>query len=456
MNDAIKLFADFLDKVQYEDLPTKVIDRTKRFILDTLGVAIAGSSAPGCRETLEVYSEWGGREEATVWLFGRRLPVPAAGLLNSLLVHARDFDDTFDESALHALATTLPPALVLAERERISGRDLITAVVCGVEVVVQLGLAIRRPLSWIRTATCGGFGAVAAAGKVLKLSRKEMLNAFGVMYSKTSGNAQCLLDGGLSKRLQPGFAVSDALQSVALAKRGINGAKEVLEGSYGFFNLYEHGEYDREGLVGGIGNRYHIMDLSFKPYPSCRMTHATIQTILKLRDKYDLKPEEVEGIHVIVSSMVKKMVGGDFIVRDNPQVDGQFSIPYTVAVALTKGDVFIEDFEEEVIRHRSETWKSLIERVEIEVDDTLMPKDMKHSSVKIILKDGRTYEAEEEALIGSPNLDMSWEACVEKFRKCIPFSARPLEDVAVGRLLDMIGNLESLEDVSLLVKYLVA
>ncbi len=453
--DAIYTLVDFLDGIDFDDLSDEVVDRTKRFILDTLGVAVAGTSAPGCRETLGVYSNWGGREEATVWLFGRRLPVPAAGLLNSLLVHARDFDDTFDESALHALATTLPPALVLGEREKVSGRDLITAVVSGVEVVVRLGLAIQRPLSWIRTATCGGFGAVAAAGKVLKLSKKEMLNAFGVMYSKTSGNAQCLLDGGLSKRLQPGFAVGDALQAVALAESGINGAKEVLEGAYGFFNLYEHGDYERERLIEEVDGHFHILDLSFKPYPSCRMTHATIQAILKLRDEYHIKPEEVESIHVAVSSMVKEMVGGDFVVRDNPQVDAQFSIPYTVAVALNKGDVFIEDFEEEVIRRRSEDWKPLIDRVAVEATDSLTPKDMKHSSVKIVLRDGRTYEAEEEALIGSPNLDMPWEMCVEKFRKCVSFSAKPLKDIAVNHLLDTIENLESLEDVSLLVKDLV-
>ncbi len=452
MVDAIHPMIDFLSGIDFELLPSEVVDRTKRFILDILGVAIAGTSAPGCRETLEIFANWGGKEEATVWIFGHRLPTFSAGLMNSLLAHARDFDDVFDESALHALATTLPTALVLGEKEGLSGRDLITAIVCGVEIVVRMGLAIRRPLSWIRTATCGGFGAVATAGKILGLSKKELLNAFGVMYSKTSGNAQCLLDGGLSKRLQPAFAVEDAIQSVTLAMNGIDGAKEILEGPYGFFNLYEHGDYDRERLVEKFGDRYHIMDLSFKPYPSCRMTHATIQAALELKTKHNLTPEMIDHVHVAVSPMVKEMVGNPFVIRDNPQVDAQFSIPYTVAVALIKGEVFIEDFEPDMIT--SPERKALADRVEVFAKDTLDPKDMQHSSVDVTLKDGRSLKAQVEVLMGSPSLDMPWDACIDKFRKCIGYSTRPFGIDQVHRLEDKIRNLETLEDVSDLASHL--
>ncbi len=451
--DAIHSLIDLIEKTNFDALSPEVVDRTKRFILDTLGVAIAGTSAPGCRETLQVYSGWGGKEEATAWVFGQRLPSFSAGLVNSLLAHARDFDDVFDESALHALATTLPPALTLGEREKASGRDLITAVVCGVEIVVRMGLAIRRPLSWIRTATCGGFGAVAAAGKMLNLSEKDLLHAYGVMYSKTAGNAQCLLDGGLSKRLQPAFAVSDAIQSVALAMNGINGAREILEGPYGFFNLYEHGDYDRDKLIEDLGGHYHILDLSFKLYPSCRMTHATIQSVLELRETHGITIDEVEGVRVQVSPMVKEMVGNPFVIRDNPQVDAQFSIPYTVAVALTKGDVFIEDFEEEAIR--SPELKTLAERVQVEVLDTLAAKDMRHAVVEISLRDGRRLQARTEALKGSPAMDMGWDVCMDKFRKCAAFSAVSMNEDRIERVVSDVKNLERLNDVSTLVEHLV-
>ncbi len=451
--DAINFFIDFIHSTTFGDLSGKVVDRTKRFILDTLGVAIAGSSAPGCRETLEVYGDWGGKEEATAWVFGGKLPSFSAGLVNSLFAHARDFDDTFDESALHALATTLPPALALGEKEKVSGQDVITAVVCGVDVVVRIGLAIRRPLSWIRTATCGGFGGVAAAGKILGLSKRDLLRAFGVMYSRTSGNAQCLLDGGLSKRLQPAFAVSEAIQSVALGQAGIDGAKEVLEGPYGFFNLYEHGDYDRSKLTEDLGKHYHILDLSFKPYPSCRMTHATIQAVLELKDAHGLTPEDADRVRVRVSPMVREMVGNPFMIRENPQVDAQFSIPYTVAVALAKGDVFIEDFEKEAIR--SPELKALADRVEVEILDTLEAKDMQHATVEISLRDGRRFQALIEALKGSPKMDMDWEACVEKFRKCAAFSASPMDEAKVEQIISDVKGLEELKDISTLVGHLV-
>ena len=452
--DAIHTFVDLIDAVTFDSLPGEVVDRAKRFILDTLGVALAGTTAPGCKEVFDVYADWGGKEESTVWLFGQKGPSYSTAMLNSLFSHARDFDDTFDDSALHALATTFPTALALGEREKVSGKDLIAAVVSGVEIVVRLGLAIRRPLSWVRTATCGGFGATAAAGKILKLSKREMLGAFGVVYSMISGNAQCLLDGGLSKRLQPGFAVSSGIQSAILAQNGIDGAKEILEGPYGFFNLYERGEYDREKLVTPLENRYHIMDLSFKPYPACRMTHATIQAVLDLNNKAVVAPDNIENVRVEVSPMVFEMVGNPFKIRENPQVDAQFSIPYTVAVALSKGDVFIEDFEESVVR--SSNFKDLTDKVTVFPNKKLPPNDMKCTSVEITLKNGRRLKTTVNTLKGSPSMDMDWDACLEKFEKCVPYSAKKFSRESVEVLTDRVRNLEKLKDVSLLTESLAA
>ncbi|MFX1555570.1 MAG: MmgE/PrpD family protein, partial [Promethearchaeota archaeon] len=275
--DSVEKMVGHITGTQFSDLPEAVVDDAKRFILDSVGVAIAGSSAPGSKEVVDLTKDWGGKREATVLIYGGKVPSPLAAMVNSIMMHALDFDDTLDESALHAHVSVLPAAVAVAESVgKVSGKDLITAVTLGVDLVCRLGLATRRPLSWIRSATCGFFGAAAAAGKVMALDWEQMSNALGVAYSQISGNAQCLIDGGLVKRMQPAFAARAGVLSAFLAQSGITGARDFLEGQYGFFNLYEGGDYDPEKLLDGLGTRFEGTKLSIKPYPSCRMTHAAI------------------------------------------------------------------------------------------------------------------------------------------------------------------------------------
>jgi len=121
---------------------------------------------------------------------------------------------------------------------------LITAVALGVDITCRIGSAITTPLSWIRTATSGSFGAAAAAAKVLNVGEKEISNTLGIVYSRTAGNAQCLVDGGLVKRMQPGFSARSAVLGAALGSRGVTGAINIFEGEYGFFNLSEREKLD--------------------------------------------------------------------------------------------------------------------------------------------------------------------------------------------------------------------
>ena len=443
--DSVKKLVDHVTGTQFNDLPEAVVDNAKRFILDSLGVAIAGSSAPGCKEVVDLVKEWGGKPEATILIYGGKVPSPSAAMANSMMMHALDFDDTLDESALHAHVSVLPAALAIAESAgMISGKDLITAVTLGVDLVCRLGLATRRPLSWIRSATCGFFGAAAAAGKVMGLNGEQMSNALGVAYSQVAGNAQCLIDGGLVKRMQPAFAARAGVLSAFLAQRGITGARHFLEGQYGFFNLYEGGDYDREKLLEDLGNRFEGMKLSIKPYPSCRMTHAAIDAALAIREEHGIEPSSIEEIVVHASKMVYDMVGSPFAIRENPQVDAQFSTPYTVAAALIRGDVFLKDFEESSIRDPRVL--ACAEKVRVEVDPELAERDMMTAHLVLKTKD-KVYSKRVNRVKGNPLNPMSLDDCIEKFRKCILSSQRPMPGEKVDEILDCLVNLEGLKEI---------
>jgi len=438
---------DHIAQVRYEDLPPEAVAYCKLLITDSLGVTFPGSQAPGCPEVAELARVWRSESGAFVFIQGDRTVPSMAALVNSTMMHALDFDDTLDASALHTFVSVLPAALAVSEfAGKVDGRKFITALVLGVDVICRISMGIDRPLSWIRTATCGSFGAAATASKILGLGRDGIANALGVVYSQTSGNAQGLLEGRLVKRMQPGFAASAGVTSAFLAMKGITGSINFLCGPYGYYNLYESGEFDPKPVLANLGSHYAITDLSIKPYPSCRMTHASIDAALELRSVMGGVDENINQIEVTASKMVTEMVGKPFVIGANPQVDAQFSIPYTVACALVRGDVFIGDFEPDAIHDQKV--KALADRIKVSVNPQLPSKDILHSELTIKMKDGRTHRKTVKIPLGNPANPMDAKRCREKFKKCVAYSGLDFDNAKIEALLSMIDSLEDIQDIN--------
>ena len=153
-------------RVKYDDLPKDVVEITKKFILDTLATTIAGSSAPGCESVVNQVKDWGGKEEATILIYGGKVVSENAALANSMMAHALDLDDTHDEAVVHAYVSVLPAALAMAERNGgVDGKDLIAAVTVGVDLMYRLGLASFGH-DWVYSSTMAYFGATVAAGEI--------------------------------------------------------------------------------------------------------------------------------------------------------------------------------------------------------------------------------------------------------------------------------------------------
>ncbi|NIA19911.1 MAG: hypothetical protein GWP07_05730 [Xanthomonadaceae bacterium] len=437
----------YLERKNFDDLPASCRETAKRFILDILATGIAGWEAPGCREAMQTVTAWKETCQGPSTILGYEMkgtPTEAA-FANSTIMHALDFDDTLDSSALHTMVSVFPAALALGEANGVSGKELLTAVVLGVDVICRLAAAISNPLSWIRTATCGSFGAAAAAGKILDLSREEQMNTFGIVYSQTAGNAQCLLDGSLVKRMQPAFASRAGVFSSLLAQKGITGARYPFTGEYGFFNLYESGEVDSDRVTDNLGEHFGIMDLSIKPYPSCRMTHAAISAALCLHSKKSFKLSDIREVKVSVSKMAAEMVGKPFVIRDNPQVDAQFSIPYTVAVALLRGKPTLDDFTREVISEPQ--IQQLSNKIKVVIDHGLAAKDIEQVTLTVETRDGQKYREKQQHLPGSPDLPLTTNECQEKFHDCVVFSRRQDFLQREAEIIDLVFNLEKIADI---------
>ena len=453
-NDAIHVLVRNVVKTRFEDLPQGAVNATKTFILDSFGVAIAGSLAPGVCETLGVLGDWGGKSESTVLVSGERLPAPSSAMMNSFLMHNQEFDCVHDLAVVHAFTTVLPVALAVAEaRKGVTGRELLTAVALGVDVACCIGISSRSPIAHFRPGTAGAFGAVAAAGKLAGFDQTTLSNAMGIVYSQICGTLQPHSEGALVNSMQTGFNARAAVTAISLAARGIQGASEVLEGQYGYFRLFE-GEYDVEEVLANLGKTWQVEQIGHKPFPCGRLTHGAIEAALTLKERYGFDVEDVDGCEALVPPLVCRLVGRPLDSGVPSPQYAKLSIPFVVAVALIRDAVFISDFSDEGLREPAVL--ELADRIRVVKDVTITDENiMVPQRMQIWLKDGTKYELTLDQILGHPEKPLSRNQHIEKFRACWAAGAGHLPESNLERLVKLVDGLENAPSVEEIVRLLV-
>jgi 2-methylcitrate dehydratase PrpD len=449
--DEIEVLAGHVAGTEFGSLPDEAKHSSKVAIIDLIGVAIAGSAAPGCEAVLNRLKRWGGPPSSTVIAHDIRLPAIHAAFANSTFAHALDYDDTHDPAQLHATAAIIPAALAVAEDVGgIRGSDFITAIALGVDVGARLSMALRSHMhvGWVPASMFAGFGAVAALAKILRLSAEQTRNAFGIFYGQSSGSRQALLDGALAKRMQPAFASMQAIYATDFAKGGISGAVNVVRGKYGLAELYAGGKVNKEEITQELGRRFEITNMSFKMYPCCRGAHSAIEGTLRIAKRENIDPDAVDGVEVSVSPFTYDLVGSPFQIRNNPQVDAQFSIPYTVAVAIKRRAVGLSDFQPDVVVNDTDVHR-FTSKVVVRPDLERFKRDIDspRTVVRIRCKDGREFIESVGTLKGEPTNPLTMEECVEKYRGCASFAHRQFPADRAQRLIEVLLDLERVEDV---------
>jgi len=444
-------------------LDPAVVEAVKTNILDTLSCALAGSSAKAIAEVSGLVREWAGAPQAHMLVFGGQYPAHQAAWVNGGMSHARDYDDTHDAAILHAGVTAVPAAIAAGQlRGKLSGADLIAAVAAGLEVTCRLGVAIQVDIiesGFIYTSLLGYFGATAAAGRALGLTPEQMVNAFGIVYSSVAGNHQVTRDASLMKRLQPGLAAQAAVVAVQLARKGIRGAQGVFEGADGFFRVYLRGRADGEVVRRDLGQRYELLNLSYKPYPCCRDTHAAVDAVLALRAQLKAPAQDVESIRVGVTAPGYQMVCVPEAVRLAPRtiVEAQFSIPYTVAAAWIDGKLGMGHFLDESLQRAD--LLALAARVQPHVDEEIdrhWSRFVTPARVIVRLRDGRTETLRVDYPKGHPRNMMSKAEFAAKTADCAGFVAVPMPPDTAQQLTAAVERLEAMPDISALLRVMTA
>ncbi|WP_144109716.1 MmgE/PrpD family protein [Paraburkholderia sp. BCC1886] len=413
--------ARFTRNLQLSDVPQAVRERAKHLMLDSIGLAFATAPLGYAHVTLAALQDLSdGEGHASVFAHRERLALRDAMLLNGLLIHGLDFDDTHARGVIHSTASALPCVFGLGERENASGADMLAAYLCAMEVSTRVGtvaLSGFHKAGFHPTGLAGAFGCTLGAARLLGLDENQAIHAQGIALSMASGSLEFLQDGAWTKRLHPGWAAVAGTTAASLARRGFVGPGAPYEGRYGLYALHLNDDAtpDLSLATAGLGEQWEIDNVALKPIPACHFTHAASDAAIEVHRQHGLKAADIENVVVRVPGPTVDVICEPVANKKRPQnsYDAQFSIPYIVAVGLLKGRFTLDDLDDAALADPAVL--ALAQRIDYEVDtDSTFPRHYT-GEVVVFTRDGRRFAHREAINRGSPDRPLTNDEIVAKF-----------------------------------------
>ncbi len=432
--------------------PAAVLERAKLHVLDCIGIALASTSFEFGRRTLASVRDLAGEGPSPVIGGPVRLPLRDAALVNGVLIHGLDFDDTHSDGVVHASAPALAAGLAQGLATGASGRELLAAYLVGVEATARLGQAAQGGFH-VRghhpTGLVGAFGATLTAARLKGLSERETAMAQGIALSMASGSLEFLGDGAWTKRLHPGWAAVAGITATALAGGGFQGPGLPYEGRYGLYNLHLGADHDArlDMTTAGLGEVWELENVAFKPYPACHFNHAFADAALALRREHGLRPEDIESATGWLADAQANVVCRPEATKKRPQnsYDAQFSMHYTIAATLTHGRFTLAELDPEAIADPAVL--ALADRVDFAIDpDSAFPRYYS-GEIRVRTRDGRELRHREAVNRGSDARPLSPADITAKFEDN---AARAVGPERMARIHDAVMALDRAPDLAAL------
>jgi 2-methylcitrate dehydratase PrpD len=445
--------ARHIAETRFEHLSAAAVRATKEHILHTTATVLAGSAAPGCAEFMALIGEWGGKPESAVFGWGVHVPAHHAAMANSLMGHAQDFDNNDDRIAYKSSVCAIPAAFAVAERKGVvHGRDLITASCVGIDLGIRMGLAILPQPAHPTAFLLGPFAAAAASAKLLDLDESAIWDALGLALCGVAPAGSSTSGLSYSKRYLAGAASRNGVFAALLAARGFRARRDIFAGAGSYYRAIHGRDGELAVLLDELGHRFEVVNVGPKAYPCCRYTHGPVDAALAMTLENDLRPVDVAEIRVTVGARDYQIVfGGEagLLAKQEPRtvVDAQFSIPYTIAAAITRRRLFLDDMTEQAITRPEVV--ALARRVVPIVDQSFdrWPADVKPSSVEIATTNGKSHRLRVDYPRGNPRNPVSFDEMRRNFLDCAARAFRPLSRDRAERARDLIENLETCADI---------
>ena len=455
MTNPLDPVAAHVARTRTENLPPEVVERVKTFLLDTLGVGIAGSSGAQVAELIAVARGWGAEPEASILASGERMGAQSAALVNAYQIHCLEYDCVHEGAVLHPFATILAAVMAWAEREAgrgrpVSGHDLVAALAVGIDVSTMLGIVTDSALQFFRPATAGGFGAVAAIANLARFDGRRTKDAFGAQYAQASGTLQPHVEGSPMLGMQVGLNARAAIVSADLAQAGFRGPHDILTGPYGYFKLFEQDNHDIWSFLPSLGTDWQVTRLAHKPFPSGRLTHGTIDGLGRLMAMHHFPPEDVARVTAEVPPLVHRLVGRPLIDAPEPNY-AKLCLRFAAGVFLARGRVDVPDFRDRAALDDPRV-REYAERVDVLVDRNPDQNALTPQTISVTLVDGARHSVTLDQVYGHPDVPLSAEENLAKFRRCVGFARGPLAGDATEALIAAVAGLEDLSDVGRLMR----
>lgn len=462
-DEPLSELARFVVETRFEDLAPDVVAFAKRLAIDTLAVTIGGSAQEAMPELVDYVQEMGGKPESHLPFYGGKYPASSVALALASMSRALDMGDVhlgwadYGFSVVgHTAEYTLPTLLAVAGvRERVDGKEFITAFAVATEVLVRIGAAANntasgRLMGLPSNFDQGGwfiFGAVAAAARLLGLSQEQTLNAFGMARCMTqTHDMKSMAPASHMVRVHHGFVAKNAIDVCRLALRGINGPHDVMLGYRGFLFAITRGLWPAqpELLTKDLGVAWFFTRTCIKPFSACKATHNAATAVLLLQDQHGFTGADIASMHAAVTYSTLELCCRPVEAKWNPQSDqnAQFSLPYVMSVVAFERRFMIDGFKP-AMREREDI-RRLVANVTAELDPDISALDAR---VTVRLHDGREFTLLCNDCKGTPTMPLTDAEWRERLHDLCRYAACPVDAATADRLLDTLFHLGRCDDV---------
>jgi 2-methylcitrate dehydratase PrpD len=445
-----RALADWVLALQYDDLPSDIVETAKLRLVDTIGIMLAATASPIGQAACAGALAMGGGMSSRIIGFGDRTSAMIAALANGALAHAMDFDDTHDPSLVHPSSATVPAALAVGEMIEASGRELVVAIAAGNEVSCRLGSV--APMAFHKrglhpTGLLTGFGAALIAGRMLGLDAPKLQNAMGIHGSQAAGLLEAFSDGTWVKTLHPGWAAFGGIAAVHLAAHGFTGPAAVLEGRRGLFAALadepEDGFHFAQ-LTSELGREWEFRRSSIKPYPCAQVIQPFVDLALAAHAQ-GLRSTEVASITVPIAEQYIGVVAEPRAAKLKPvtPTHARVSLQYCLAAAIHLGHCGPAAFTDEMIANPAIF--DLAGRIDVPADPSPITSGQLRASLTIATHDGRSFASVQEHHRGSAENPISRGDVEAKFEANTKYLLSHAQQRTLRSMIDDVAELRSVD-----------
>ncbi len=446
--------AQFALSLTYDQIPEPARKEAKRFMLDSVGCALAAVENEDMRQAFEFIQMLGGHEQATVIGHGTKTNLWNATLMNALLIRAMDYNDIYWKQDPSHPSDIIPAALAPAEYKGLDGKEFLVGVLIAYELEMRLCLAADpgvREVGW-HHASLTQFVSPLVAARMFGLTEDQAVAACGI-----SGSSHFTLGGVVAghltnmKNTADPMATEAGVRAAMLASTGYSGPVELFEGKEGVFEVICNVKWDADEMLAGLGERFLITECGYKAFPTEALTHQPITAVMEVMSENNLDPHKVAEVLVETTTRGADILSDPSKYEPRTKETAEHSLPYCITVATPKGNVLPSDYEEEALTDPF-VWENLgkIKVVANAEIDALFP-GVKRAIVTITMEDGSSFTKQADHAKGRAESPLSDEELIAKFRAN---ASHVMSEGQMDKVVEATFALEDIDNVGAYMKLL--